>query len=130
MPCAYLHGQCGRCVHCGQGVAAQCAAARGSAAAVGSLPAVRCRAVHADLCGNGIIQSGADGLSRGKDVYDCCLRSDAFAQLWAWRGPSGVDCCAAPGAIQRDPRTRRSLPYVSPYGGPQAVGADVLTFCG
>ena len=82
------------------------------------------------LCGDGIIQSGADGLSRGADVYDCCLRPDAFAQLWAWRGPFGVDCCAAPGAVQRDPRTRRSLPYVSPYGGAQAVGTDVLTFCG
>jgi hypothetical protein len=55
------------------------------------------------LCGDSIIVSGADGLRREEDVYDCQVSSRAFQCLWEWGGPFEVDCCAGPGAVQRDP---------------------------
>ena len=79
------------------------------------------------LCGDGIIVSGADGLSRGEDAYDCRLCSRAYERLLRWQGPFDVDCCAAPGAVQSDVYGRQ-LPYVSPYGGQGCVGVDALTF--
>ena len=57
------------------------------------------------LCGDGIILSGADGLSRGEDVYDCTLTAGAFKRLWEGMGPFEVDCCATLGAVQGDPYT-------------------------
>jgi hypothetical protein len=78
------------------------------------------------LSGEGIIKSGADGLSRGEDVYDCRLTRAAFQELWETWGPFEVDCCAAPGAVQREPDTGRLLQFVSPYGD-GAIWADVMT---
>jgi hypothetical protein len=79
------------------------------------------------LCGDGIIVSGADGLSRGEDVYDCQLGSRVFQQLWEWGGPFEIDCCASPGAIQRNPVSGQDLEAVSPYL-PEAIYTDALTF--
>lgn len=79
------------------------------------------------LSGQGIIKSGADGLSRGEDVYDCVLSQAAFRRMWDKWGPFEVDCCASPGAIQRDPDTGECLEFVSPYGD-GASWADALTF--
>lgn len=79
------------------------------------------------LCGDGIIISGADGLSRDSDAYNCMLSENAFARLWEWKGPFEVDCCASPGAIQASPDEGLLLDFVSPYGG-DAIAADALTF--
>jgi len=77
------------------------------------------------LCGDGIISSGADGLSRGEDVYDCMLTEAAMRRLWDWKGPFEVDCFAAPTARQRG-FGRDAMTFVSPYGG-GAIWTDALT---
>ena len=78
------------------------------------------------LSGEGIITSGADGLSRGEDAYDCRLTRAAFEELWEAWGPFEVDCCATPDAVQRHPRTGERLEFVSPYGD-GAIWADART---
>lgn len=79
------------------------------------------------LCGDGIIQSGADALSRDSDAYNCTLHKSVFAEVWDWVGGLDVDCFASPGAVQRDPSTDKELQFVSPYGG-EAIADDGLTF--
>ena len=79
------------------------------------------------LAGDGIIQSGADGLSRMEDDYNCVLKREVFRKLWDWKGPFDVDCCCSPHAIQCNPETGRELEYVSPFM-PEAVHRNALTF--
>jgi hypothetical protein len=67
------------------------------------------------LCGDGIIVSGVDGLSRWEDLYNCELSPEVFQRLWEWGGPFEVDGCAGPGAVQRDPDPGQVLGAVSPY---------------
>jgi hypothetical protein len=79
------------------------------------------------LAGDGIIASGADGLSRDRDHADCCLHHRVFAQLWA-RQPMEVDLFCAPEAVQKHPGTGEELKAVSPYHIPGKVGVDGLSF--
>lgn len=80
------------------------------------------------LSGEGIIESGADGLSRGADVGDCMLVPRTFARLYAWKWVE-VDLFCAPEAIQRDPLTGSQLEAVSPYPVNKQLGWDGLQFC-
>lgn len=80
------------------------------------------------VAGDGIILSGADGLSRGEDVYNCTINVEAFARVWRWRGPLEVDGCAASDAVACDVNTGKPLAYVSPYGGVGCIHRDFLSF--
>lgn len=80
------------------------------------------------LAGDGIIVSGADGLSRGSDPYNCTLSVSAFQRLWQWKGPFEVDTFAAPGAVAMHPGTKVALDCVSPFVMPKRLHSDALSF--
>lgn len=80
------------------------------------------------LAGDGIVSSGADGLSRGHDPYNCTLKSDCFAKVWAWNGPFEVDAFSGPSAVQKHPHTGEQLSCVSPFAMPLRLHCDALTF--
>jgi hypothetical protein len=79
------------------------------------------------LSGEGIVEAGADGLSRGSDWGDCVLVASSFARLFAWNMVE-VDLFCAPGAIQWEPRTGIQLEAVSPYPVERQLGWDGLQF--
>jgi hypothetical protein len=77
--------------------------------------------------GDGIIASGADGLSRDSDYGDCRLKGCVFARLWeVW--PMEIDLFSSPTSRQYHPYTGEPLHAVSPYYCKQRVGVDGLTF--
>jgi hypothetical protein len=74
-----------------------------------------------------IIKSGADMLSRERDVSDCKLASEVFAELWSRLGPFTVDMFASGASVQLVPGTRQPLPYWSLWADGVAKGVDALT---
>lgn len=79
------------------------------------------------LCGDGIIVSGADALSRSADPYACVLCELVFQKLWQQLGPFDVDVWASEGARQRDPQGIL-LPCVSPFAVKGRIAVDALSF--
>lgn len=78
------------------------------------------------LCGDGIIVSGADSLSRGEDIYACALRAEVFERIWAHFGPMDIDAWACSHARQSNPSTGRLLPCISPFDCKERVGFDAM----
>ena len=77
--------------------------------------------------GDGIIASGADGLSRDSEYGDGMLKESVFAQIWEiWRPE--VDLFCSPETVQKHPHTGQQLLAVSPYRCRNRVGTDGLTF--
>lgn len=79
------------------------------------------------LCGDGIIVSGADALSRQADPYACMLQRSVFLKIWDELGPLHVDVWASDGARQASP-LGVLLPCVSPFDVPGRLAPDAMSF--
>lgn len=79
------------------------------------------------MASDGIIVAGADAVVQSTDVYACVLKHEAFKRIWAFFGDMHVDAWAAEGARQRNPRTGRDLPCISPFHCAARIGSDAMS---